>query len=132
MQYRELGRTGFQVSAVSFGAWAIGGTWGTVEEDRRVVRVAGAAGTPSPVTTGPPERRLFLQPAGLLSLELSLSGLALGPEGWVALAYSPSGALFRYRRGDRLADATVSAVESTDVQIETDEGSLRVPLPDAR
>ena len=33
MQYRELGRTGWKVSALSFGAWAIGGTWGPVEED---------------------------------------------------------------------------------------------------
>ena len=32
MQYRELGRTGFKVSAVSFGAWAIGGTWGAVDD----------------------------------------------------------------------------------------------------
>ncbi len=32
MQYRELGRTGWKVSAVSFGAWAIGGTWGPVED----------------------------------------------------------------------------------------------------
>ncbi len=32
MQYRELGRTGWQVSAVSFGAWAIGGTWGPVDD----------------------------------------------------------------------------------------------------
>jgi aryl-alcohol dehydrogenase-like predicted oxidoreductase len=32
MQYRELGRTGWKVSAVSFGAWAIGGTWGTVQD----------------------------------------------------------------------------------------------------
>jgi aryl-alcohol dehydrogenase-like predicted oxidoreductase len=32
MEYRELGRTGWKVSAVSFGAWAIGGTWGTVED----------------------------------------------------------------------------------------------------
>jgi aryl-alcohol dehydrogenase-like predicted oxidoreductase len=32
MQYRELGRTGFEVSTVSFGAWAIGGTWGTVDD----------------------------------------------------------------------------------------------------
>ncbi len=32
MQYRELGRTGFKVSALSFGAWAIGGTWGPVDE----------------------------------------------------------------------------------------------------
>lgn len=32
MQYRELGRTGWKVSAVSFGAWAIGGAWGTVDD----------------------------------------------------------------------------------------------------
>lgn len=32
MQYRELGRTGWKVSAVSFGAWAIGGTWGPVND----------------------------------------------------------------------------------------------------
>jgi len=32
MQYRELGRTGFKVSTISFGAWAIGGTWGTVDD----------------------------------------------------------------------------------------------------
>jgi aryl-alcohol dehydrogenase-like predicted oxidoreductase len=32
MEYRELGRTGWKVSAVSFGAWAIGGTWGPTDE----------------------------------------------------------------------------------------------------
>ena len=32
MQYRLLGRTGWKVSTVSFGAWAIGGTWGRVED----------------------------------------------------------------------------------------------------
>ncbi|MFZ5828143.1 MAG: aldo/keto reductase [Bacillota bacterium] len=32
MQYRELGRTGWRVSAVSFGAWAIGGSWGEVSD----------------------------------------------------------------------------------------------------
>jgi aryl-alcohol dehydrogenase-like predicted oxidoreductase len=32
MLYRELGRTGWKVSALSFGAWAIGGTWGPVQE----------------------------------------------------------------------------------------------------
>ncbi|MCX6024733.1 MAG: aldo/keto reductase [Chloroflexi bacterium] len=32
MQYRELGRTGWKVSSISFGAWAIGGTWGTVSD----------------------------------------------------------------------------------------------------
>lgn len=33
MQYRELGRTGYKVSEVSFGAWAIGGSWGSVSDD---------------------------------------------------------------------------------------------------
>lgn len=33
MQYRELGRTSWKVSAISFGAWAIGGTWGDVKDD---------------------------------------------------------------------------------------------------
>ena len=32
MEYRALGRTGWQVSAISFGAWAIGGTWGEVDD----------------------------------------------------------------------------------------------------
>ena len=32
MQYRELGRTGLNVSAIGFGAWAIGGTWGPVDD----------------------------------------------------------------------------------------------------
>ena len=33
MQYRELGRTGYKVSTISFGAWAIGGAWGSVEDN---------------------------------------------------------------------------------------------------
>src|SRR5512143_2704493 len=33
MQYRELGRTGWSVSTISFGAWAIGGTWGNVKDE---------------------------------------------------------------------------------------------------
>ncbi|MBN1889806.1 MAG: aldo/keto reductase [Thermoflexales bacterium] len=32
MQYREFGRTTWQISACSFGAWAIGGTWGEVDD----------------------------------------------------------------------------------------------------
>ena len=32
MNYRQLGKTGFQISEVSFGAWAIGGTWGPVDD----------------------------------------------------------------------------------------------------
>jgi len=32
MQYRELGRTGWKVSEISFGAWAIGAMWGKVDD----------------------------------------------------------------------------------------------------
>ena len=33
MHYRQLGRTGWNVSAVSFGSWAIGGGWGAVDDE---------------------------------------------------------------------------------------------------
>jgi aryl-alcohol dehydrogenase-like predicted oxidoreductase len=32
MQYRELGRTGWKVSTISFGSWAIGSAWGRVDD----------------------------------------------------------------------------------------------------
>src|SRR6267142_6874675 len=32
MEYRELGRTGWKISTISFGAWAIGGAWGEVDD----------------------------------------------------------------------------------------------------
>jgi aryl-alcohol dehydrogenase-like predicted oxidoreductase len=32
MHYRPLGRTGWNVSEISFGAWAIGGAWGSVSD----------------------------------------------------------------------------------------------------
>ncbi len=32
MNYRPLGRTGWKVSDISFGAWAIGGAWGAVSD----------------------------------------------------------------------------------------------------
>src|SRR5215510_10822925 len=46
MHYRTLGRTGMQVSAISFGAWAIGGFWGAVddEESMRALHAAVDAG----------------------------------------------------------------------------------------
>jgi aryl-alcohol dehydrogenase-like predicted oxidoreductase len=33
MEYRQLGRTGWQVSAISFGAWALGADWGKVSDE---------------------------------------------------------------------------------------------------
>jgi aryl-alcohol dehydrogenase-like predicted oxidoreductase len=46
MNQRTLGRTGFAVSEVSFGAWAIGGTWGNVldHESLRALHAAIDAG----------------------------------------------------------------------------------------
>jgi aryl-alcohol dehydrogenase-like predicted oxidoreductase len=32
VNYRDLGRTGWKVSEISFGAWAIGGSWGDVDD----------------------------------------------------------------------------------------------------
>src|SRR5881398_363865 len=32
MKTKTLGRTGYEVSCVGFGAWAIGGTWGAVDD----------------------------------------------------------------------------------------------------
>jgi aryl-alcohol dehydrogenase-like predicted oxidoreductase len=34
MNYRELGRTGWKVSEISFGAWGIGGDWGAVDDSQ--------------------------------------------------------------------------------------------------
>ncbi len=42
MHYRELGRTGWRVSTVSFGAWAIGGTWGDVRDDESLAALHAA------------------------------------------------------------------------------------------
>jgi aryl-alcohol dehydrogenase-like predicted oxidoreductase len=36
MQYSELGRTGWRVSTSSFGAWAIGGSWGEVDDKESI------------------------------------------------------------------------------------------------
>jgi len=36
MQYRELGRTGWKVSSISFGAWAVGGSWGDVDDKESI------------------------------------------------------------------------------------------------
>jgi aryl-alcohol dehydrogenase-like predicted oxidoreductase len=33
VNYKELGRTGYSISSISFGAWAIGGTWGEVRDE---------------------------------------------------------------------------------------------------
>jgi aryl-alcohol dehydrogenase-like predicted oxidoreductase len=36
MQYREFGRTGWQVSEVAFGGWQLGGEWGDVDDEASI------------------------------------------------------------------------------------------------
>lgn len=42
MEYRRLGKTGWQVSAISMGCWGIGGQWGPVEEREAVAAIHAA------------------------------------------------------------------------------------------
>jgi aryl-alcohol dehydrogenase-like predicted oxidoreductase len=46
LQYRRLGKIGREVSAIGFGAWAIGADWGTVDdaESLRALHAAADAG----------------------------------------------------------------------------------------
>ena len=42
MKYRSLGRTGWKVSEISFGAWAIGGAWGSVDDQESMAALHAA------------------------------------------------------------------------------------------
>ena len=42
MHYRRLGTTDMDVSAISFGAWAIGGTWGAVDDEQSMAALHAA------------------------------------------------------------------------------------------
>ncbi|MFK7854014.1 MAG: aldo/keto reductase [Granulosicoccus sp.] len=42
MNYRTLGKTGYKVSEISFGAWAIGGTWGDVNDSESMAALHAA------------------------------------------------------------------------------------------
>ena len=103
------------------------------EEDRRVVeRPHGRERGARPVARTGPEPRLALRREELTVLEFQLAGRRLG--GRDASSPSPTrptGQLYAYRPGDRLADGVVRAVESTDVALETEEGPLRIAPPAA-
>ncbi len=42
MKYRTLGRTGWKISEISFGAWAIGGAWGDVDDQESIAALHAA------------------------------------------------------------------------------------------
>ena len=42
MNYRTLGRTGWKISEISFGAWAIGGSWGDVSDQESLAALHAA------------------------------------------------------------------------------------------
>src|SRR6266496_1669375 len=42
MNYRSLGRTGWRISEISFGAWAIGGAWGNVDDNESLAALHAA------------------------------------------------------------------------------------------
>jgi hypothetical protein len=94
-----------------------------------VVEAVGSVEASPPPGPPPAPRRLDLRPEELAVEEFELAGLVASGGRWTALVYSPSGALYVYRAGDRLANGSVSAVESTDVLLQTEEGPLRIALP---
>jgi hypothetical protein len=101
-----------------------------IEGDRRVLeRATGSGQPPVPVAWSAPQRRLAVRPEELAVLEFELAGVASTGGRWMAFAYSPTGQLQAFRPGERLGDAIVEAIQSTDVVLETSEGRLRLALP---
>ncbi|HEV7501897.1 MAG TPA: hypothetical protein VGQ33_17910, partial [Vicinamibacteria bacterium] len=102
-----------------------------------VLLAIGATATPAPAASASPsapvpsaERRLLVRADELAVSEFQLAGVASTGEGWTAFAYAPTGVLNAYRRGAHLADGTIAEVQSTDVLLTTEEGPVRVLLPD--
>ena len=91
------------------------------------VGTPGGAESPLAAAANAP-RRLDLRPEELAVEEFDLAGLVASGARWTALVYSPAGALYSYKAGDRLANGVVSAVESTDMLLQTEEGPLRIPI----
>ena len=100
------------------------------EEGRRVVRRAGSGESPVyPVAGGATSRKLALSASDLDLSDFDFVGVATAGAGYAAFAYAPTGRLHAYRPGDKLAEGVVRAVNATDVELETDEGRIRLLLP---
>jgi len=101
-----------------------------VEDERRIVeRKTGANEPAAPVARSGNEPRLTLERGDLTVGEFDVAGVGSAGERFVAFSYAPSGQMFSYTVGDRLADGVVRSVESTDVVLETEAGPLRLLVP---
>lgn len=101
-----------------------------IEDGRRVIRRRGAPDAPIfPVAGEPSARKLALRPQDVDVLDFDLAGVATGGAGYAAFAYAPTGRLHQYKPGEKLADALIRAVNATDVELQADEGRLRLMLP---
>jgi len=100
------------------------------EQDRRVLeRKTGANESPVPVARSAPEPRLALRPEELSLDEFELAGVGSAGQGFLAFVYAPTGQLYAYAAGDRLADAIVRSVDADGVTLETEEGPLQLSVP---
>ena len=43
MNYRKLGKTGFEISEISLGTWQVGGKWGSVFNDDNAEKILNSA-----------------------------------------------------------------------------------------
>ncbi len=101
-----------------------------LEEARRVVRrPASLEDAVFPVASAPLERRLALRAQDLNVMDFEMAGVGSNGSGFVVFTYAPTGRLLAYRAGDKLADATIKAINSTDVELDTEEGPLRLLVP---
>lgn len=101
-----------------------------IEDARRVVRrPAALEDAVFPVAGAPIERRLALRAQDLNVMDFEMAGVGSSGSGFVVFAYAPTGRLLAYRAGDKLADASIRAINSTDVELDTDEGPLRLLVP---
>ncbi len=117
------------LAALRAGVLEAAGLTERVEDDHRVLIRAGSSDAPVPVAAETQPPRLVLRAPDLSLLEFEPTGIASSGTGWSTFAYSPGGALLAYRAGERLANAVVKDVQSTDVLLDTDEGELRIAIP---
>jgi hypothetical protein len=100
-----------------------------IEEDRRILERRTGSGEPaSPVASSDQEPRLALRREELTVHEFELAGVGAAGDKYLVFAYSPTGQLYAYAPGDRLSDAVVRSVDSSDVVLDTEEGPLRLSV----